>query len=136
VRGSDPPRCPIHSRQGAPYGVQGAPYGVQGAPDGPSSPPIPPRGGRLATIDDLIQDALAKQARLSALLDAWEPLAPDDPADAAALARLFGLHSQNAARLGRLLRDRRALSGESADGLLDALGKALDELSTELGVKL
>jgi hypothetical protein len=98
--------------------------------------PRPPGGGRLATIDDLIQDALAKQARLSALLDACQRLATDAPADAAGLARLFSLHSQNAARLGRLLRDRRALSGESADGLLEALGKALDELGTELGVKL
>jgi hypothetical protein len=50
--------------------------------------------------------------------------------------KLFSLHGQNASRLGRLLRDQRALSGQAADGLLDAIGKALDEISTELGVTL
>jgi hypothetical protein len=52
------------------------------------------------------------------------------------IARLFALHGQNASRLGRLLRDQRALSGDSADGLLAAIGQALDELSTELGIEL
>ncbi len=34
-------------------------------------------------------------------------------------------------RLGRLLRDRRALSGDAADGISDAIAKALDELGSE-----
>jgi len=38
--------------------------------------------------------------------------------------------------LGRLLRDKRALSGESTDSLLTALGTALDEVATELGITL
>jgi len=82
----------------------------------------------LETIDDVVMDMLEKQARLSAILDEV-----DDPAE---LAKLFALHGQNASRLGRLLRDKRALSGDSTDGLLNALGTALDELSTELGIKL
>jgi hypothetical protein len=52
------------------------------------------------------------------------------------LARLLALHGQNASRIGRLLRDQRALSGAAADGLLEAIAKALDEISTELGIKL
>jgi hypothetical protein len=35
-----------------------------------------------------------------------------------------------------LMRAKRALSGEAADGLADAFAQALDELSTELGVDL
>ena len=93
----------------------------------------------LETIDDVIKDALDKQGRLSAILDNTADLdgAPLDSArDLADLAKLLAIHGQNASRLGRLLRDKRALSGESADGLLSALGTALDEIATELGITL
>lgn len=39
-------------------------------------------------------------------------------------------------RVARLLRDQRALSGEAADGIADAISKALDELGSELGLPL
>jgi len=39
-------------------------------------------------------------------------------------------------RVARLLRDKRALSGEAAEGLTGAIAAALDELTTELGEKL
>jgi hypothetical protein len=39
-------------------------------------------------------------------------------------------------RVARLLRDKRALSGESTDGLAGTIAKVLDELSTEFGEKL
>lgn len=39
-------------------------------------------------------------------------------------------------RVAKLLRDKRALSGEAGDGLVGAIGKALDELSSELGFEL
>jgi hypothetical protein len=39
-------------------------------------------------------------------------------------------------RVARLLRDKRALSGEAADGLNGAIAQALNELSTELGIEL
>jgi hypothetical protein len=52
------------------------------------------------------------------------------------LAHLLKIHGQNASRLGRLLRDRRALSGDAADGISGAIAQALEELSTELGTQL
>ena len=52
------------------------------------------------------------------------------------LTHLLRIHGQNASRLGRLLRDRRALSGDAADGISGAVAQALDELSNELGVEL
>ena len=39
-------------------------------------------------------------------------------------------------RVARLLRDQRALSGAAADGIAGAIATALDELTSELGVKL
>jgi hypothetical protein len=39
-------------------------------------------------------------------------------------------------QLAKLMRAKRALSGDAADGLADAFAKALDELSTELGIDL
>ena len=96
---------------------------------GGERPESRPRGKGFETIDDVIADALDKQARLSAILD-------DPTLDAHDLAKLLAIHGQNAGRLGRLLRDQRALSGESADGLLSALGTALDEIATELGITL
>ena len=76
-----------------------------------------------------------KQAVLSHIIerflkDSESLLEPED------VARLFSIHGQNASRLGRLLRDRRALSGETADGIAGAVAQALDELSSELGTEL
>ena len=51
-------------------------------------------------------------------------------------ARLAGLAFQGTRTVARLLRNRRALSGDATDGLLGAIGQALDELSTEWGVDL
>lgn len=39
-------------------------------------------------------------------------------------------------RLGHLLRDQRALSGETTDGISTAFAQALDKLSIELGYQL
>ena len=100
------PYCPAHSRQ----------------------PPESGRSRRLVSIDDVITDLLDKQERLSALLD--EAVEVND------LVKLFGLHSQNASRLGRLLRDRQALGESPAEGLLAVIDPALDELSRELGLEL
>ncbi|MCJ7619905.1 MAG: hypothetical protein MUP64_06780 [Anaerolineae bacterium] len=46
------------------------------------------------------------------------------------------LLSRGVGELAKLMRAKRALSGEAADGLADAFAKALDELSTELGIDL
>ena len=82
-----------------------------------------------ATIADVVADLSAKQVRLSDLIDA----ADDDTAN---LAKLFSIYSQTASRIGRLLRDQRALSGQAADGIAGAIAQALDELSSELGTPL
>jgi hypothetical protein len=91
------------------------------------------RGQRdLTQISDVVADLAERQTQLSEYL--VERLA--EGAEIGEVAWLFALHGQNASRLGRLLRDQRALSGAAADGLLAAIGAALDELSTELGIKL
>jgi hypothetical protein len=51
-------------------------------------------------------------------------------------AGLLTLYGQLLSRLGRLMRDQRAISGEAADGIPGAIAQALDELSTHLGVDL
>lgn len=47
--------------------------------------------------------------------------------------QVLELYSRNASRLGRLLRDQRALDGQAKDRFSQALDKALDELRDELG---
>lgn len=85
----------------------------------------------ITDIEALVADALRRQTELSAYIDTHAAeLTTDD------LVKLFALYGQNASRLGRLLRDARALSGRSADSLLDAIGTALDEINTQLGTKL
>ncbi len=79
-------------------------------------------------IGDVVSDLQRKLARLSEVIDGCE--------EPELLLKLMALHAQMASRLGRLERDKRALDGKAADGLLDAIGKALDEISTELGIKL
>ncbi len=86
----------------------------------------------LRTIEGIVADLADRQALLTAYLE--QVLADDG--NIGEVAKVFALHGQNASRLGRLLRDKRALSGESADSLLEAIGKALDEISTELGIEL
>lgn len=84
------------------------------------------------TIDDVFNDLAERQAQLSTYINTCI----HDGADLQGLVNVFALHGQNASRLGRLLRDRRALSGEASDGIAGALAQALDELSTELGTEL
>ena len=127
VPGSSPPRCAAHGGTskppGAPVGNRNAEtHGLYGIT------PTPP-----LTIAAIIRDLAGKQKALSDYIQAQ--LKSTD-ADLAALTELFALHAQTASRLGRLLRDQRALSGQAADGLAGAIGQALDELSNELGVEL
>jgi len=73
----------------------------------------------------VVDELQAKMSRLCELMD--------ESSDAQEFERLFALFAQSTNRLGRLLRDKRALSGESADSLLEMVAGAVDELSTELG---
>jgi len=80
------------------------------------------------TIDEAIAGFVDKMTRLDALDAA--------AGDAGTLLRIFGLYTSACSRLARLLRDRRALSGEAADGIAGAVSQALDELKTELNADL
>jgi|DewCreStandDraft_4_1066084.scaffolds.fasta_scaffold03678_7 hypothetical protein len=115
------PPAPTNRKRGAPKGNQNR--RTHGNYARPTTP--------LASIDDVIADAMRRQSELTNYIDARAAeMTTDD------LIRLFALHGQNASRLGRLLRDARALSGKSADSLLDAIGTALDEINTQLGTNL
>ena len=80
------------------------------------------------TIDDLIDDLMAKQARLSALLDRVM--------DVREAMMLVSLHSQNAARLGKLMLDKKALQKDPRDEFEETLDKVLAEVTEELGLRL
>ena len=120
IKGTD--RCSSHSgRVGAPKGNRNRrTHGFYARPARP-----------LGTIDDVVEDLMEKQSQLSAYI---EGQLVEGEADLEGMAKLLALHGQNASRVGRLLRDQRALSGDSADGLSEAIGKALDEIGSELGI--
>jgi hypothetical protein len=80
------------------------------------------------TIDDLIDDLMAKQARLSALLERV--------VDVREAMMLVSLHSQNAARLGKLMLNKKALQKDPRDEFEEALQDVLAELEEELGLSL
>ena len=88
----------------------------------------------IESIEDVIADVQTKQSRLSALID--QMMMTGETSDTEIIVKLFALHGQNASRLGRLLRDQRALSGGAADGITGAIAQALNELATEWGVEL
>ena len=83
--------------------------------------------GRLATAGDVSVDQEISMLRI-AMRRVLE--APIDPTKA---LQLLG---RACGQLASLMRAKRALSGKAADGLADAFAKALDELSTELGIEL
>ena len=98
-------------------------------------PEAPALARKIETIEDVIADVQVRQQQISSLIDAL--LSEDAPdVEIKDAVKLFALHSENASRLGRLLRDQRALSGQASDELAGAIGAALDELSTELGITL
>jgi hypothetical protein len=129
VRGTDPPRCSPHGGGqrpvGAPPGNTNAwVHGMYAA-----------RKVALETIDEIITDLAEKQAAISEyIMDNLTD--PESRVTADRLIKIIELHGRNASRLGRLLRDRRALSGDAADGISAAIAQALEELQTELGTQL
>ena len=86
----------------------------------------------------IVLDLVAKQQALSALIDRCltGEAGEGDPPATRDLARLMALHSQNAARLGRLLRDKRALTGEDGGEINPAIARALDALAEKWGIDL
>jgi hypothetical protein len=128
VRGSDPPRCAAHGGTdaaiGAPPGNHNATkHGFYATTD------LPPE----ASIDAIIDNLYTRQMHLDAFI---EDYCSGDRISIESLTHLLRIHGQNASRLGRLLRDKRALSGDAADGISGAIAQALDELSSELGTSL
>ncbi len=97
--------------------------GLRATPDPKGTDPA-------AAIADILADLADQQTRLAEMIDAA------DPDDVRTLVKLFSLQAQNASRMGRLLRDQRALSGQAADGMAGAIAQALDELSSEWGIQL
>ncbi len=122
----------MSTRQGSGRARHGQPRQQVAALDGQAAAALAVPQHDLRTIEGIVADLADRQALLTAYLE--QVLADDG--NIGEVAKVFALHGQNASRLGRLLRDQRALSGESADSLLAAIGKALDEISTELGIEL
>ena len=134
VRGSDPPRCFAHHR--GPHNQDGAFHEPHDLPVGeytPNASPIGP-GAPPENIDDVFADLAQTQASLSARIKNLLA-APSTAANCRELGRLFNAHSQNASCLDRLLRHRHAIVGDTtAIGIAAAIGRALDELTTEMGI--
>jgi hypothetical protein len=145
VRGTDPPLCSAHgggSRPpGAPRGNRNAvKHGAYARQAIPAQRPErgrgtgSPRDARSNEPPDLpgrIRDLDRKIQGLSEHIDAHK-----DELKSEKYAALLALYGQLISRLGRLMRDQRAVSGEASDGIAGAIAQALDELGTELGVKL
>jgi hypothetical protein len=148
VHGTDPPRCAPHgggkAPVGAPAGNQNAlTHGYYAAPSPPArpdhhqAPSLSQNGDDLfaadlpagCTIDAIIHMLYHKQVALDDYIDR---LLRTGTPSIYEFIHLLRIHGQNASRLGRLLRDRRALSGEAADGISGAIAQALDELHSEL----
>lgn len=83
--------------------------------------------------------ALQRQVnqRLLAMWDSLDQAAGAEDDETPALqVKVAAALTAGTGRVARLLRDQRALTGQAADGLTAAIARALDELSTELGVAL
>jgi hypothetical protein len=70
---------------------------------------------------------------LRRVLDA---ISADGNLTTAGFCRLSALALQAARTIARLLRDKRAISPDAADGISVRIASALDELSTKWGVEL
>ena len=140
---TDPPLCFAHSGQaGAPPANQNAAqHGFY------SSVLRPEELADLVTyaddlsLDDEIACARVALRRILTLLNADSLATFEDPDQKTTLStedycRLAGLALQGVRTIARLLRDKRALSGDAADGLVGAIGTALTEIGTELGIDL
>jgi hypothetical protein len=149
ARGTDPPRCNAHRTDadwGAPEGNTNAlKHGYYAAcPAGPDhgggnqQPALSSSKGGAnvpehCSIEAIIGMLYHKQVALDDYID---HILATGSHSIQELIHLLRIHGQNASRLGRLLRDRRALSDEPSDALSAAIAQALDELSSELGTDL
>jgi hypothetical protein len=127
---SDPPLCPAHDKPPwlAPGG-EARDDAVAGKPPAAQAP-----AEVMAMIDAaLIGDELAlNRVILRRLLEATE----GDELAMRELVRVGRLVFRGGQAVARLLRKEEALSGQAADDVAGAIGKALDELGTEWGLEL
>jgi hypothetical protein len=116
IRGSDPPRCAAHSgRVGAPPGNQNAlKHGFYSRLAGP-----------ISGIDDVIGELENRITMMVEFLDSCE--------DREEMLRGLALFGQMVSRYGRLLRDKKALSGKAMDDVLDGLATAAENLAIQMG---
>lgn len=126
MRGSDPPRCAAHRE----------PVTAGEAERSLAPPAFYAEDPTAITIDAAIAGLADKMRRLDTIIANHDPGQDSTWPPDETLLQLFGLYSQASSRLSRLLRDRRALSGEAADGFAGAVAQALDELSNQWGVEL
>ena len=122
VADTDPPRCAAHGGASAP---PGAPAGNQNARThgAYSRPDIEPK-----SIDDLILIGSRATDRVEQYIE--ERLFEMKPDEFLALSNLLG---QLLSRVGRLLRIRQQLIGNSLDGLGEEVAAALKITSKKLG---
>lgn len=119
VAGSD--RCIVHQEAGS-----------EGLPAEPAGRDLV-EADRADLLSSVIDDTLQKQVQISSLID---ELLSQEEVVSDKVIKLLALHSQNAGRIGRLLRDQKVVQGENRDALLELLDQTLDELSAELGIEL
>lgn len=77
-----------------------------------------------ANIDSLIADVWQKHKMLSAYINKQVA----SGADMAEVLKAFALFGQNASRLGRLLRDKKAITGAADGDSMTALENVLDDI--------
>jgi len=79
----------------------------------------------ISGISDAVQDLERRLSMLASYLERVE--------DPEAMMSALGLYGQMVSRYGRLLRDKKALSGEAADSVLENLAIAAENLGAQLG---
>jgi hypothetical protein len=94
-------------------------------PAHPSRTRLPPP---LETIDDLIADLLAKMSLLSGMIAETE--------ETDTFLKLMSVYSRASTHVAHLMREKRLVPAPPGDDLMTVLGRALDEISEELGLKL
>lgn len=124
VPGTDPPTCRSH----APPPPQAAFYSAALTTDELAA---------LLAAEDLTLDDEIACARV-ALRRIMQTIHPENDTglNHTDFRNYITLLLQATRTIARLLRDKRALTGEAADGISAAIAQALDELGTELGLPL
>ena len=127
VAGTDPPTCAAHlPRTKAPPRDHGF-YSTAVEPDELAD--LVSYAADMTIDDEIAVVRVALRRALSALNS------PDPDSDVSfaldSFGRLAAVIFSGASTVARLLRARRALSGDAADGIAGAISQALDELSTD-----